>query len=204
MSRAQQALFPCVLLAVLAVVWLTGLISGTGIAEASNTADNTTPAAAGTPASNSNISAENQAQAVPAGCTLSTKFPNSILQWCSLIESQASHFNLDPGLVAAVMLQESGGNPSAYSASGAVGLMQVMPSDGLAADFMCSGNPCFGSRPTISELKDPEFNVTYGVRMLAGLFQKYGNLRDALKAYGPANYGYKYADIVLQIFQSYG
>ncbi len=204
MSRAQQALFPCVLLAVLAVIWLTGLVSSTGAAEASNTSDNSINQTTGTQSSNSNGAAENQTQAVPAGCTLSTKFPDSILQWCSLIESQASQFNLDPGLVAAVMLEESGGNPNAYSASGAVGLMQVMPSDGLAADFMCSGNPCFGSRPTISELKDPEFNISYGVRMLAGLVQKYGNLRDALKAYGPANYGYKYADIVLQIFQSYG
>ncbi len=204
MYRAQQALFPCVFLAILALVFLTSLISGTGTAEAAYLADNSNDVPTNTPAANPASSNENQNQEASNNCALSTKFPGSILQWCSLIESQANQYGLEPGLVAAVMLQESGGNPSAYSVSGAVGLMQVMPSDGLAADFMCNGKPCFGSRPTISELQDPEFNISYGVRMLAGLVQKYGNLRDALKAYGPANYGYKYADIVLQIYQSYG
>ncbi len=204
MPRAQTMMVPCVVLAVMAMVWLTSLVAGTGGAEASSIAAITNTASNEMPASNPASSNENQAQGVSSSCSLSTRFPGSIRQWCSQIESQASQFNLDPNLVAAVMLQESGGNPSAYSASGAVGLMQVMPSDGLAADFMCSGNPCFGSRPTIAALMDPEYNISYGVRMLAGLVQKYGNLRDALKAYGPSNYGYKYADIVLQIYQSYG
>ncbi len=199
MSGAQKALFPCVLLAILVLVFMTSLISGTGTVEASNIADNQNIAATNTPETTS----QSQNQEVTNSCNLSTRYPDSIQQWCSLIAAQAQQYNLDPNLIAAVMLQESGGNPSAYSKSGAVGLMQVMPSDGLAADFMCNGNPCFSARPTMSELMDPEFNISYGVRMLAGLFQKYGNLRDALKAYGPINYGYKYADLVLQIFQNY-
>jgi soluble lytic murein transglycosylase-like protein len=102
-------------------------------------------------------------------------------------------------LVAAVMLQESGGQPDVISASGAVGLMQVMPSDGIAAGFMCVNGPCFASRPTIEMLLDPAFNIDYGVRMLAGLIEKYGSERDALKAYGPYNVEYYYADKVLTI-----
>jgi hypothetical protein len=39
--------------------------------------------------------------------------------------------------------------------------------------------------------------------MLAGLNQKYGSIRDALKAYGPMDTGYAYADKVLSIFQNY-
>jgi len=97
------------------------------------------------------------------------------------------------------MLQESGGQSDVISASGAVGLLQVMPSDGIAAGFMCANGPCFASRPTTQELLDPSFNVDYGVRMLANLLQKYGNERDALKAYGPYNVGYYYADKVLSI-----
>ncbi len=202
MSRAQQALFPCVILAVLAVVFLTSLISNSGTVEASNNLD-TNQASTNLSASSTASSTQNNAQDNTTSCALSTSYPDSIRQWCSLIETQAHKYSLDPGLIAAVMLQESGGNPNAYSQSGAVGLMQVMPSDGLAAEFTCNGNPCFASRPTIAELSDPEFNISYGVRMLAGLIQKYGNLRDALKSYGPINYGYRYADLVLQIFQSY-
>jgi hypothetical protein len=38
--------------------------------------------------------------------------------------------------------------------------------------------------------------------MLAGLIQRFGNVRDALKAYGPKDVGYYYADIVLNIHNS--
>ncbi len=202
MSGAQKALFPCVLLAILALVFLTSLVSGTGTAEASNPAENQNMSS-NTAAATSTVETQSQDPASTNGCALPDSYPDSIRQWCSIIETQARQYNLDPNLVAAVMLEESGGNASAYSSSGAVGLMQVMPSDGLAADFMCSGNPCFASRPTMSALMDPEFNINYGVRMLAGLLEKYGNLRDALKSYGPINYGYRYADLVLQIYQNY-
>jgi soluble lytic murein transglycosylase-like protein len=84
-----------------------------------------------------------------------------------------------------------------------VGLMQVMPRDGIAASFQCANGPCFTSRPSMEELFDPEFNIQYGVRMLSGLQKKFGSLRDALMAYGPANVGYYYADIVLAIYQRY-
>jgi soluble lytic murein transglycosylase-like protein len=110
---------------------------------------------------------------------------------------------MDANLVAAVMLQESGGNSKAYSTSGAVGLMQVMPRDGLAAKFQCAGKPCFASRPSMTELYDPDFNVSYGVRMLAGLVQKTGSTREALRSYGPMDVGYYYADKVLRIYQNY-
>ena len=136
-------------------------------------------------------------------CKLSSKYPQSIQQWCSQITYYAESKNLDPSLIAAVMLQESGGNPEAYSKSGAVGLMQVMPRDGLAASFMCINGPCFASRPSIQELQDPDFNIDYGTKMLAGLVGRQGNVRDALRAYGPMDVGYYYADKVLGIYQSY-
>jgi soluble lytic murein transglycosylase-like protein len=138
-----------------------------------------------------------------AGCEISDKYPANIRQWCDVITRYAKEHGLEPNLVAAVMYQESGGQPDAYSHSGAVGLMQVMPRDGLAADFMCAAGPCFASRPTIEELKDPEFNVDYGTRMLAGLQSRLGSLRDALKSYGPKDVGYYYADIVLSIYDQY-
>lgn len=81
--------------------------------------------------------------------------------------------------------------------------MQVMPSDGIAANFMCINGPCFAQRPTSMELSDPEFNMSYGSQMLTGLIKKTGSLREALKFYGPADYGYNYADIVLELKARY-
>jgi soluble lytic murein transglycosylase-like protein len=137
-------------------------------------------------------------------CRISSSFPAEILQWCELITAKAEQTGLAPDLIAALIWQESGGNPQAYSKSGAVGLMQVMPRDGLAANFTCANGPCFASRPTMEELQDPEFNVNYGTNMLAGLVKHSGSLREALKAYGPMDVGYYYADKVLALYRQYG
>ena len=136
-------------------------------------------------------------------CRVNDRYPQEILQWCGLITVYAENNNLSPDLIAGLIWYESGGNPLAYSRSGAVGLMQVMPRDGLAANFMCANGPCFARRPTIAELQDPEFNLEYGTRMLAGLYARTLSLREALKAYGPARVGYTYADTVLSIYERY-
>jgi soluble lytic murein transglycosylase-like protein len=134
---------------------------------------------------------------------LSQRFPQSIQQWKTLIEFSAADFGLDPNLIAAVMLQESGGDSLAYSSSGAVGLMQVMPNDGLASEFICGNQPCFLNRPSINELQDPEFNVQFGSHLLAALINHEGSEREALKSYGPMDMGYDYADIILVIYEKY-
>ena len=141
---------------------------------------------------------------VSTECGITGNYPESIMQWCPLITGYAAIYGLEPNLIVALILQESGGNPDAYSKSGAVGLMQVMPRDGLAAEFMCPNGPCFANRPSMTELYDPEFNIEYGTRFLAGLVNRYdGDIREALKFYGPANVGYYYADIVINIYKAY-
>lgn len=135
-------------------------------------------------------------------CSIAGSFTNSVRQWCDLIDKYAGENGLDANLVAAVIVQESGGNSRATSSSGAVGLMQVMPRDGVAASFMCANGPCFSSRPSMSQLYDPDFNIQFGTRMLAGLVNKRGSTREALRAYGPANMGYYYADKILGIYQA--
>jgi hypothetical protein len=217
MNSVQQAVFPGVLIGSLCLFFLTGLIANPQIVLASSDAIGQTVASA----VESQVTVEGQtsnpadpevgANTVPVesgagageNCTLSASVRPEVRQWCPLVMRYAEENNLDPNLIAAVMTQESGGNPQAYSKSGAVGLMQVMPRDGLAAGFMCPNGPCFASRPSMEELFDPEFNIAYGTRMLAGLIQKHGNVRDALMKYGPANVGYYYADIVLNIYSSY-
>ena len=131
---------------------------------------------------------------------LSKEYPESIQKWREEIERSAEQYNLDPNLIAAVMLQESGGQPSVISSSGAVGLMQIMPKDGIASGFICGIEPCFMNRPAIQELLDSNFNIIYGARMLSGLQRTSGSLRAALKAYGPMDVGFSYADLVLSIY----
>ncbi len=75
-----------------------------------------------TPAAGEPTTQEQQASA-SGSCSLSQAYPEAIRQWCEQIERYASENGLDPNLLAAVILQESGGNPRAYSKSGAVGLM---------------------------------------------------------------------------------
>ena len=137
-------------------------------------------------------------------CQVSRAYPQKVLRWCNLITRYAAKHDLPPDLIAALIWQESGGSPTAYSKSGAVGLMQIMPSDGIAASFKCPNGPCFAKRPTIDELRDPEFNIMFWTRMLAGLFKRQGSLRDALRSYGPMDRGYYYADKVLAIYERYG
>ena len=113
MNLTRWAIFPGVLFSSFMLVILTGLISQPAMsAAAANNASTTLPQLSG-------------------DCTIRPSYPTSVRQWCSLIERHAAKQNLDPNLVAAVILEESGGDAQVYSKSGAVGLMQVMPNDGI-------------------------------------------------------------------------
>jgi len=92
-------------------------------------------------------------------------------QRLNAIVSQASRAsNVPPSLVHAVITQESGGDPSAISGAGAMGLMQLMP--GTASEYGVA-NPF-----------DPQANVAAGTAYLHDLLQRYhGNVSLALAAY---------------------
>lgn len=115
--------------------------------------------------------------------------------------SASEKYNLNPHLLAALIWWESGGNSLAYSEDGAVGLMQVMPRNGLAASAMCINGPCFADRPTIKELEVPEFNINYGSGYLVFRITKGGSLRNGLMGYGPEGVGYSYADKILGLYE---
>jgi soluble lytic murein transglycosylase-like protein len=200
MLRPQAIVLPAAIFGCILVGWL-GTIAAVNRPVSSQTSSNTSifnqPGAELTQHSTTKGQSE-----VTTACSLNKKYPTPILQWCSLIDTSAVENGLPADLVAAVMLEESGGDPRAYSISGAVGLMQVMPRDGLAASFLCAAGPCFANRPTMDQLFDPGFNIAYGTRMLAGLVEKYGGIRDGLLHYGPMDVGYDYADIVLAIWKN--
>jgi soluble lytic murein transglycosylase-like protein len=81
-----------------------------------------------------------------------------------LLHQAAQEFGLDPALLKAVMAAESGFNPAAVSAKGAVGLMQIMPATaqryGLQADRKKTVN---------QKLTDPKTNIRIAARYLRDL-----------------------------------
>lgn len=190
MTGTQKAIIPGILCCSMLLFFLNRMVNPPIEAIAA-----TEPAAA---AESISASIDSKAE----GCAYQARYPEAIGQWCKLIEDASTLYGIDPLLVAAVMLVESGGQPEVISHSGAVGLMQVMPRDGIASTFQCINGPCFANRPTIAELSVPEFNVDYGARMLSGLINKTGSPREALKSYGPYDVGYDYADKVLAIYEN--
>ena len=146
-------------------------------------------------------------------CRVSEKFPDGILQWCKFITKAAKRNGVDPDLVAALIYQESNYpdrcpdgpfTPSCTSKDGAVGMMQVMPGDGIALTIPCPNGPCFAGRPSTKALRDSKFNIDYGTNFLAAKIAKYGgDVREALKSYGPRDYGYDYADKVLSWYNQF-
>jgi soluble lytic murein transglycosylase len=100
------------------------------------------------------------------------------LRYEQIVRGHARNYDLDPALVAAVIYQESKFKANARSASGAIGLMQLLPAtaQGIAVH---TG----GTQFRTSDLYDPEINVRYGSWYLRHLLEKYGDERTALAAY---------------------
>jgi soluble lytic murein transglycosylase-like protein len=92
-----------------------------------------------------------------------------------MIESAASSYNVPAGLVSAVISAESSFNPNAKSSAGAGGLMQLIPSTAKGLG--------------VSDVYDPQQNITAGTKYLGQLISKYGDYQLALAAYnwGPGN-----------------
>src|SRR6202048_3032661 len=88
----------------------------------------------------------------------------------SIIEKAAISAAVEPNLLRAVIVVESGFNSRAVSKRGAVGLMQLMPAT--------------ASRFGVSNPYDPKQNVHAGARYLKFLMNRFGqNVRLALAAY---------------------
>ena len=108
-----------------------------------------------------------------AGSALCTYWKPNITQWADLITQYAGDNGLDPNFVAALIEEESKGNPNLVSRAGAVGLMQIMPYE--------TG---FTWRPRAWVLKKPAANLEWGTNTLNEVTrQAQGRITLAVLAY---------------------
>ena len=100
------------------------------------------------------------------------------LRYEAIIRGHARNYDLDAALLAAVIYQESKFDADVRSSSGAIGLMQLLPStaSGIAVR---TGGSAFRH----DDLYDPEINVRYGSWYLRHLLRKYDDEEAALAAY---------------------
>lgn len=87
----------------------------------------------------------------------------------TIIQTAASSYGVDRGLVKAVIHTESGFNARARSKPGAQGLMQLMPAT--------------AARYNVNDPYDPQENIEAGAKHLSYLIDRYKNVELALAAY---------------------
>ena len=111
------------------------------------------------------------------------KEAKSVLRYSTLNESKLTHlmiymwglceeYEVPFDIVKAVVDTESDWKHKAVSKSGAIGLMQILPSTSVA-EFNTPG----------SALYDPYVNVTVGIKYLSKLHQRFGDWNTTLTAY---------------------
>lgn len=96
--------------------------------------------------------------------------PNESIPFHGIIIQAAGRYEVDPHLIRAIILAESGYNPKAKSKKGARGLMQLMPSTAKSLG--------------VEDIYDPEENIDGGVRYFRSLLDRFdGDVQLALAAY---------------------
>ncbi len=98
-------------------------------------------------------------------------------KFAGFVQKYSQQNNLNTNLVYALVRAESSFNPYAVSGSGAIGLMQIMPT---TATWIASE---FQETFEIENLYNPETNIKYGCFYLRYLLNKFNNETYALCAY---------------------
>lgn len=107
------------------------------------------------------------------------------------IEKTAKRYGLDPRVIKALIEEESGWLSSAEGDDGeSVGLMQIQE----------RWHKARMQRLEVTDLYDPQQNITVGCDILAELLGKYGNYKDALSVYnsGTTEGGKHYAERIMR------
>jgi len=105
-----------------------------------------------------------------SGDAYSPKLLAKASQYDLIIEKAAANYSIEPNLLRAVIVVESGFNARALSKKGAIGLMQLMPATARL----------YGA----ANAYDPQQNVRAGARYLRSLLDRYrADLKLVLAAY---------------------
>lgn len=117
--------------------------------------------------------------------------PVAQLETNNHIDKIAKRYGLNPDIVKALIEEESGWVASAEGDNGnSIGLMQIQ--ERWHKERL--------TRLGITNLYDPEQNITVGCDILSELLNKYGNYEDALSVYNSGNTedGKAYAERILR------
>jgi soluble lytic murein transglycosylase-like protein len=115
-------------------------------------------------------------------------------EYRAVIEREAHAYGMPPALLDAVMAVESGYNPAIIGMDGEIGLMQVMPATARMLGFT----------GTQAQLADPQINIHYGAKYLAGAWRLAGqDLCTAAMKYraghGETRFSFRSVDYCLRV-----
>jgi hypothetical protein len=106
---------------------------------------------------------------------MTSKQKNAENRYHSLIVKTAYRYKVEPAIIKAIIMAESGFNPKAVSKVGARGLMQLMPRTARSLG--------------VENIFKPAHNIDAGVRYFKYLLDKYdGEIELALAAYNAGSY----------------
>ena len=109
-----------------------------------------------------------------AYCALSILFP---VKYADQILKYSEKYDLEPGLVCAIINTESGFDPAAESHKGARGLMQLMPATiDWAVENMGIENFSY------ADIEDPDVNIDIGCWVLNFLAKQFNNNEELMAA----------------------
>jgi soluble lytic murein transglycosylase-like protein len=101
------------------------------------------------------------------------------LNYWETIRSESEQRQIDPYLIASIIRQETGFEPSTVSNADAIGIMQIMPAEAAAIATRAGLAP-----PTREQLFDPKLNIAIGVAEFSQkLAIEHGNTMLAIAAY---------------------
>ncbi len=127
--------------------------------------------------------------------------PANVARWQPYIMKSIAHCGLttpgyDPALLmAAIVMQESSGDPNAMGAAHDTGLGQVVN----------NSHPLFPNRPSREELLDPQFNLNFASCLLKDNLNYTGNVEAAINAYNGngVHNGRTYAQIIFDHYRNF-
>ena len=134
-----------------------------------------------------------------AGLVTNFKIPE---EYAPIIERASRETGIPAAIIAAKIKRESSFDPSATGKSGEIGLAQILPST--------ARDPGYGLEPAKGNLRDPENNIMFGARYLAGRGRAAGvkdwedpaQAAKALAAYNSSSRAPQYARDVLALVRN--